>query len=522
MNKPSRRKTQIAALSASISIAFSGAAFAAWNPLTGQASPAPANTTQPAASTQDGASSQAITIPALSSNANPNAKPLNDGSGAGPSGGGTLGMGAIVKVVKGYGFTPDIATQSGMNQFYNFVVDASKQIYGELHAIYNYLAYGIVENTAAAGKGLIGTINKNHDLDRVALEEQFALNHARMQELMMKQAYANKVVGQVQDYRACDDIVVDSLARSANGGGAYGRGSGSSAAKGETEAAVAKSSAGGTMSEISTASKIYAEHKADGYCSKEDVFYSDGKKRNAFDCEKPGEMPDGDSRAQSIFAPAHDYTNPSVVAKQTLTFGNGGKHKKAADASIRNIVSAFSPPALPKDAESTDAGKLYQGKTKVFNARVSSAVHALAAMADRRIPGDIGSGATSTSGGSSFFSWGGDKWKTVYARIFKINDADVPEKLSEADSLRFEAYLRYYDNSTLGDSWYTQKVEDGEGDDLVKEQLRMGAVEMLMLYNIHQRLEENNMIQAAILSHMINPITKSDIEQTGRSASKNR
>lgn len=530
MKKTSNRKLRTAALSLALTATLSGSAFAAWNPATGQTgSLPPASGSSPAAAPSPAPGSQTIVAAPLSAGSNPDATPKNDGSGSFSAPGST---GGTVGVVTGYCKSVNVAGYNQVENFYKFVVDASKSIYGELHAIYEYLAYGVAENASKAANGLIGTMIKEHDLDRKFLEEQLALNHVRMQELMMKASYANAAAGKLQDYRACDDIVANTLARSA-GGGAAGRGGGSSAAKGETENKIAKTQAGGSGSQVAHASAIYKDHKDKGYCSYEDVnFYKpDGTidtakgTRNAFACSAPGSMPDADARAQSVFAPAHDYTKPEVVAKQTLTFdknGSGTAQKQAADDAIRNIVSSFSPPHLTKEQESTDAGRMYLTKTKVFNARTSSAVHALAAMADRRTSSNIGSGSANTSGGSFlFFKWGKDDWKTIYARVFGFGSvADVPAQLSEADALRFEAYLRYYDDSTKDDSWYSKQVEGGSGDDLLKEQLRMGSVELMMLYNIHQRMEENNMIQAAILSHMINPVTKDELERSAHMVSR--
>ncbi len=537
MRKTTTPTLRIAAVSLAALLAVSGPAGAAWNPATpGQAAaPSYADEAAPAPSSAAG-SSQSISAAPLSATANPDAAGydkkfkkgpwypvgnaasmpvLNASAGAAPP-----YMSGVCVMVQGYAYsTGCIASMQALDSLYNYVSYQFTQVMQWLEKIYNYMAAGEGET----GTGIIGIMGKEHDLDRKFLEEQLALNHARMQELMMKSSYADAVAKKIQSYRACDDIVANTMARSASGGAA-GRGGGGSAAKGVTENKVAKAMAGGTLSEAGQAGRVYAEHAAasNGYCSYEDVNYynSDGSvkgPRNAFGCSAPGEMPDGDARAQSVFAPAHDYTKPAVVAKQTLTFTTA--QKNAADASIRNIVSAFSPPALPKEREATDAGKLYLAKTKVFNARVSSAVHSLAAMADRRTPASIGSGASGTSGGSFlFWSWGANDWKTVYARVFGLSSADVPAQLSEADSLRFEAYLRYYDDSSQSDSWYAKQVEGGSGDDLLKEQLRMGSVELMMLYNIHQRMEENNMIQAAILSHMINPVSKDELLRSAQVA----
>lgn len=515
MKSTSSRSLRIAALSLALSGAFSGSALAAWNPVTGQADPAGAPAGSAAATA--GQTTQAITTAPLVAGANPDAATLNHGSGAFPTGAPLIsGTGTTVQ---GKAWGVDIARHSVMTKsfstIYNYMIDASKTIYGELHAIYNYLAYGIAEDATKASKGLIGTIIKEHELDRKYLEEQLALNHSRDQTLAMKQAYATNVAGKIQDYRVCDDLVRDLQAQTSGGGGAVGRGGGGSVAKSEIEASVAKSQAGNEMTQVGHTERIASTHKA-SYCSEDDLKYKDGTARNAFGCTaiSSKNMPDADARAQSIFAPAINFKDKNAILKQNLTY-NADQKQAAADA-ITNIVAAFSPPAMPKTFEQTEQGKAFLAKTKTFNARISSAVHALSSMADRRVAMNQN---VSGGGGTVVGSWdfGDPNWIETYKRVFG-SQITVPSKLSEADSLRFEVYRRYYDNPTASGSWYKEKVASGDDSEKFREMLRIGSAQMLLMYNIHQRMEENNMIQAAILSHMINPVTKDELQQASKAA----
>lgn len=534
MKSISSRNLRIAALSLALSGAFSGSAFAAWNP----AAPGQADPSAPAAAPDGSASSQTINTQALIAGANPDSAGYDVKFKKGPwypkmpAGSSSTGSAStysaaagsaappylsnVCIMVQGYAYsTGCIASMAALDSLYKYTAYQFTNVITELNNIYNYLAYGIAQDSTKASKGLIGTIIKEHELDRKYLEEQLALNHSRDQTLAMKQAYATNVAGKIQDYRVCDDLVRDLQAQTSGGGGAVGRGGGGSVAKGNTERQVAASSAGNATTLVGQSAQIYNNH-AQKYCAPEDLKYSDGTARNAFQCSAESTMPDGDARAQSVFAPAHQYYNPTAVAKQNLTFT--AAQKQAADDTIKNIVSAFSPPALPKKYEQTEAGKEFLTKAKVLNARTSAAVHALASMADRRMPMSQNGAA---GGGTVVGPWdfGDPNWIETYKRVFG-SQITVPSKLSEADSLRFEVYRRYYDSPTASGSWYKEKVASGDDSEKFREMLRIGSAQMLLMYNIHQRLEENNMMQAAILANIVNPVTKDEVSLSAKAAFK--
>lgn len=362
------------------------------------------------------------------------------------------------------------------------------------------------------GKGVIGAITKTADADRKFQEENMANEHARMQVLAMNQAMAIRVAGAISNPRDCYELPKRVGARMGGGG------AGSNVPKGRTEAKVAATNAGNQPSPVAHAAAVYGNHKANGFCSNEDANYAGvttgDASRNAFGCEAAGPMPDGDARAQGLFVPAHDYTAAASAKKVSVTFDNGAAasggstQRNAADESIANIVSRFSPPALPKNVEQTPAGRILLTKQKIFNARLSTSINALSTIAAMR-----DASANPMSAQTLARVWGADV-DAVYSRVFP--GVQKPEKPSEIEVLRYEVMRRYAD---YGDSSWA--VEGSKVSDPAKRQLMQmetEAVQLNLLYQIHSRLGENNAIQAAILAQLVNPISKEELERSARGA----
>lgn len=371
-----------------------------------------------------------------------------------------------------------------------------------MNAIRLYLTSGVGDT----GTGLIATIQKTQDANRLYSQESDALQQSRNQVLAMNQAMANRVAAGIPDPRDCDELPRMVGARAGGGGGS------SAIAKGRSEARLAAGSAGALPTATAHAAIVYANHEAGGYCAAEDINYSgvSGKAatRNAFNCTTVGAMPDGDARAQGLFVPAHDYASAPAAERMSLTFDNGTapasgpSQAAAADDTAGNIVARFAPPALNKGAEQTPDGRVFLAKTKVFNARLSPAINALTSISSRR------NAAANPLSADALALWNDGNVQGVYDRIF--SGAKHPQKPSEIEVLRYEVMRRYADYGA--NSWAQKVTNESDPAKRSLAQLQSQAVEMNLLYQIHGRLEENNAIQAAILSQLMNPITKTELE----------
>ena len=398
-----------------------------------------------------------------------------------------------------------------------FVQEVTNQFYAintYLAQIYAYLRDG----EGDTGKGVIGTMNKIWTEQRPYMEsmssQQSAWNRRNMLDGVVAQTIANKL----PDPRSCSEIAAVHGARASGGGGGGGGGGGVS--RGTTEAKVAKEAGGGKPSELAHANTVYVDHKGKGYCASEDATYAGtNNSREAFGCTAADirKMPDADARVQSIFRPAHDFTNPQAVKQygSSLTFNNGkstplpiGDQAVAADDAAANIVARFSPPYLPKEVEQTEGGRMLLTKVKVFNARISPAIYALAQTSARLT-------ATKTNLPAAALAAMKADFNITFRNLHP--DSEVPETLSEAEVMRHEVMSRYAD--TLS-TWNTS-LKAATPDMVGKIQAQNQAVELYLLYNIHERQQEGNAILAAILAQAVNPVTKAELER-GAQATQRR
>jgi hypothetical protein len=219
-------------------------------------------------------------------------------------------------------------------------------------------------------------------------------------------------------------------------------------------------------------------------------------------------MPDADARVQSLFVPAHNFMNTSEAKVQNLTF-NTEQTQAAVDAS-KNIVSSFAPIALSADMEKTPSGKAYLSLVKALNARLSPAIHALASIASAREPL------------AALPAYLQDSWAIassgVMSRIFPgMNPVTNP---SDAEVMRFEVMRRYADFGT--DSWHNKLIQDNDESNLWLEYNTTQAVNAYIEYELHQRYEESNALNAAILAQRVNPITEEMVRSAATSVMANK
>jgi len=392
-----------------------------------------------------------------------------------------------------------------------FVEEVDNQFFAintYLAEIYAYMTKGEGET----GKGVIGTMLKIWGEERPYLENMGNQGAAWNRRNTLDALPGQTILNRAPDPRNCTEII-----RGAAGRGSMGGGGGTRAGKARVESLAAANSPGTRVSDTDHAADVLSVHgsASNGYCSKQDVSYTGdaakafGATRNASSCTAVGAMPDADARVQSIFVPAHDFEKVAAgdaaeIAKATSLTFNDDQQKAAAYAS-KNLASSFSPPAMSKEAEDSPAGKLLLAKQKILQARISPAVSAIAQIAAGRSP--VALGTTAADGLAQ-------SWLTnatpVYQRVFPAGTV-VPQKPSSMEILRYEVYRRFLDIGGGADSWTTKLNENQDPAKIAQIQAETQAVQLYVEFELLNRIEENNAIQAAILAQLVNPITKQEV-----------
>ena len=347
--------------------------------------------------------------------------------------------------------------------------------------IYSYLISG----TGDVGTGIVGTISANAQSQMSHNEagggNLAAHDAARKREVRGEQVALERNVKTLGDPRECQEGLIKQQLGARAGSGEAALYAMNSSAK--YQAIVAESLAK-TPSESASAAAVMAAHKSK-FCG--------------FDDAKAGrcgtsQMPDGDIRVQSLFGPAGNYTAPAA-GSASLTFQP--QHEEAAGASAVNIMGAFAPPVLPKAVSMTPAGRMYAAKYKIFESRLSPANMVLTGIAGRRAPATLSGGAKE--------SW--DAVKGEYSAVLP-QAGQAPDNPSEAELLRFEVMRRY-----AGSKWLSNVQKSGDPAAAMREVAYNDAVELKVLYDMHQRLEEDNAVLAGVLAQMTNPVTRQGLNE---------
>lgn len=398
-----------------------------------------------------------------------------------------------------------------------------EEVDNQFFAINTYLAeiLDYMENgTDDSGTGIIGGINaqlaKIWEEARPFMENTSNQNAAFNRRTALDVAAGQTIMSRKSDPFNCSEIPMMTGARYATGGG--GGHMAMRQSKGSSESKLAMLAGGTKPNDLSYANDAYSNHKTNGYCSPQDATFSDGTDRNRSGCSKGdiNKMPDGDARVQSVFHPAHDFNTPSAVQKygHSLTYNNGkttpldiGDQAKAADDAIATMVALFSPPALPKEVEQSPAGKILTTRIKVFNARVSPAIDFLTT---QKAAHDASQSTLPKAVADVILS----DFKVVYQRLFNATPPDTP---SDADIVRYEVLRRYADPQG---EWLKTLLASGDAAKVAQIQAQSQAVEMYLLYNMHERQVETNALLSALVAQSVNPITRAELEAAATKASK--
>lgn len=395
-------------------------------------------------------------------------------------------------------------------QYAAFVTEVDNQFFAintYLAELYEYLGKGEGGNS----KGLIGTIEKVAQAQRPYEEALGDKQSAWARRNLIDGINAQAILNKMPDPRACSELGPSTAGRGAAGGGSGGR-----AGAASSNSTVAAAAPGTKVSDAEHALDVNGNHgkTGNGFCSKQDARYEGdakkafGSQRGAYGCTEQGDMPNGDARIQSVFIPAHDYEkvaagNMSEIAKaSSLTYNP--RQALAADLAIKNMTSSFSTPALPPSAESTPGGKLLIARQKILEDRISPAVLALSTIRGTLTPADINGSVN-----AAFLSNWKDTAGAIYARIFPPGTA-VPDSPSIGEITRFEVFRRFFDVGD-GDGSWVNKLNKEDAVGVARIQAETEAVQLYVSYEILNRIEQNNALQAAILAQLINPVSKQEI-----------
>ena len=345
--------------------------------------------------------------------------------------------------------------------------------------IYEYMISGASD----AGTGIAGTLSANalsqasHNEVQGANQQSHynAVTRARKAEMVAAQTLSSEIA----DSRECSEALISQQMGARSGSTDAASYSVQSASKIHAGLATAMASA---PSESSSAGTLLKTHNAK-YCSPVDVL----NKR----CSAGSAMPDGDVRVQSLLAPAIDFTSTSTQG-QSMTM-TPEQSQAALDSSV-NIMGRFSPPVLPKAVSDSPAGRMYTTKYKIYEARLSPATMALAGIAGRRSEATLNAGAKQS-------------WAAVngeYSKLFP--GAQAPANPSETELLRYEVTRRF-----AGSDYMAQLRKSSSLTNVLVDVAQGDAVELKILYEMHQRLEEDNAILSTVLAQLISPISKKEV-----------
>lgn len=385
------------------------------------------------------------------------------------------------------------------------------QISNTLNQIYAYLISG----SGDTGTGIVGTMNKIWSQQRPYMEAVGSISDTTNKSLAKEAPAAHVIAQRMPDPRSCSDLVRNAGPRSGGGGG------GAKISRAKTELALSNNGAGTKISDNAYSTEIYSAVKDLKSCSKKDVGYLDAsgnqvKNRGAFGCTASGDYPGADSTVASILKPAYnrekisDGDQEALIKSYSLTLNKD--QKALAERAGVNLVSAYQPPALPKDVENSPVGRAFLAKVKAYETRVSPGMVAVAQHTEA-----ISESSESGPQTKITQAWI-DSAKDVYARIFK--GYTPPANPSADEVARFEVFRRYSDFGS--GSWDEELSQDQDSGRILQMMARSQAVELKLLHGLYEEAKLTNQLNTAILAQLTNPITTAELKVAAEKAMKKK
>lgn len=222
------------------------------------------------------------------------------------------------------------------------------------------------------------------------------------------------------------------------------------------------------------------------FCDANDV----SNKRPA--CNAVGALPDADIDSKSLSQGAVNGTN-GATPPSNVTFT--AIQQQAAKAYLNNVLPL--PAVQPQGgAANTPSGRQALVAFQRYNARVSPITEALSAIQSMNTP------LAQTPD-----NWNDGDHQGAYGAGGRIFPNDVyPAQPSERELLRYQVFEAYQDPKKAA-QWGTMS-----GDDLVREQLHLQALNARLQYLTVERLEEQNKLLSALLATQLDPVTAQTVK----------
>ena len=215
-----------------------------------------------------------------------------------------------------------------------------------------------------------------------------------------------------------------------------------------------------------------------------------------------------DIKAGAIFSAAG--TGETVVrdangnardpVREVPNFSMEVKDQVIANKAISNIITGDKPPLLPPDVEGTPAGRGYLAMTKVHDARMSTALSALADIAERRAQ-------PKTLSAVAQEAWNAKQ--ETFKQLFPTRP--FPAKPSVFEFVN----LRANEPST---KLYQDALKQASGEELQREVIRRMDVNTQVAWLNFQQLERLTAINAAMLAHGMEPVTQESMRSSREAA----
>lgn len=242
-------------------------------------------------------------------------------------------------------------------------------------------------------------------------------------------------------------------------------------------------------------------------CTEEDV------KSQRAGCKEVGEYSAADKRASSLLTPPiKDSDNKAgIVPNETYE----AEQLSIALKTLLNLVITV-PEAEVNDPNqtNTNSGMLYTVNRDAFLTRLDTAVNGITNILSSKAAGNL------VIGGGKATEVELDKMAAIAQKTWVSNEnkskweqlnpnKKFPTYPSERERLKFEIDKRYAD--TTEDSWQ-QQVNNFTEDELSREIAQMQAIELKLNDVLMKRMDDNNLILAALLANSLDPVSRSNLK----------
>lgn len=197
-------------------------------------------------------------------------------------------------------------------------------------------------------------------------------------------------------------------------------------------------------------------------------------------CESVGSYPGGDSQVRSLYDGAG-----SVGKSPDLSFSQD--QIDAAQAYLKNTAKPSAGRTLGKGEATTLSGRAYIGLLNEYNALIDSAAEPQQSLIADSTPNEETKEAISEA------IEGADSAKSYYEETAS-STAQSKGYMSEREYEAFEVGRRYANTE------YQTDLQEMDGDNLVREQIRVSSLIAWQLHDLKEQLRKNNVLTGQLLA----------------------